>query len=301
MDVDLSLEISGLRLENPTLLASGILGMSYELMKSCSEAGASAVVTKSTGLKAREGFPNPTVVEARCGLINALGLPNPGVGEMAKEIQKLKRDGIKVIASVYGFSPLEYVEAAKALERAGADALELNISCPHVKEVGIEIGQNLNMAYEVTSSVKSKVSIPVIVKLTPNVTDIVSIAKALERAGADALTAINTVRAMAIDVELEVPILSAKIGGLSGPAIKPIAIRCVYEVSKSVSIPVIGCGGIVDWQDAVEMLLAGASAVQIGTGILYRGLRIFKEINVGVVEYLKRKNLKSIKDLKPVE
>ncbi|MEM2896388.1 MAG: dihydroorotate dehydrogenase [Candidatus Bathyarchaeia archaeon] len=299
--MDLSLEISGLRLENPTLLASGILGMSYELMKSCSEAGASAVVTKSTGLKAREGFPNPTVVEARCGLINALGLPNPGVGEMAKEIQKLKRDGIKVIASVYGFSPLEYVEAAKALERAGADALELNISCPHVKEVGIEIGQNLNMAYEVTSSVKSKVSIPVIVKLTPNVTDIVSIAKALERAGADALTAINTVRAMAIDVELEVPILSAKIGGLSGPAIKPIAIRCVYEVSKSVSIPVIGCGGIVDWQDAVEMLLAGASAVQIGTGILYRGLRIFKEINVGVVEYLKRKNLKSIKDLKPVE
>ncbi|MEM2991362.1 MAG: dihydroorotate dehydrogenase, partial [Halobacteria archaeon] len=298
--MDLSLEISGLRLENPTLLASGILGMSYELMKSCSEAGASAVVTKSTGLKAREGFPNPTVVEARCGLINALGLPNPGVGEMAKEIQKLKRDGIKVIASVYGFSPLEYVEAAKALERAGADALELNISCPHVKEVGIEIGQNLNMAYEVTSSVKSKVSIPVIVKLTPNVTDIVSIAKALERAGADALTAINTVRAMAIDVELEVPILSAKIGGLSGPAIKPIAIRCVYEVSKSVSIPVIGCGGIVDWQDAVEMLLAGASAVQIGTGILYRGLRIFKEINVGGVEDLKRKNLKSIKDLKPV-
>ncbi|MEM3506811.1 MAG: dihydroorotate dehydrogenase [Candidatus Bathyarchaeia archaeon] len=300
MDVKLSLEISGLRLKNPTLLASGIIGTTYELMKKCIDAGASAVVTKSIGLKARKGFPNPTIVGASCGLINALGLPNPGVNEMIKEIRKLKKDEITVIASIYGFSPLEYVKVAKAVEKAGADAIELNISCPHVKEVGVEIGQNPKVAYKVTSLVKSKVSIPVIVKLTPNVTDIVLVAKAVEKAGADAITAINTLRAMAIDIDLKMPILSAKIGGLSGPAIKPIAVRCVYEISKNVKIPVIGCGGIVDWQDALEMLLAGASAIQIGTGILYKGLRIFKEINDGIANYLKNNNLKSIKDLKSI-
>jgi dihydroorotate dehydrogenase (NAD+) catalytic subunit len=301
LDVDLSVEISGLRLKNPTLLASGIVGTTYELMKKCVKAGASAVVTKSIGLKARKGFPNPTIVGTSCGLINALGLPNPGVKEMSKEIRKLKKDGITVIASIYGFSPSEYVEVAKSVEEAGADALELNISCPHVKEVGVEIGQNPKAAYEVTSSVKSKVNIPVIVKLTPNVTDIISIAKSVEEAGADALTAINTVRAMVIDIDLKMPILAAKIGGLSGPAIKPIAIRCVYEIHKNVKIPIIGCGGIINWQDAIEMLLAGASAVQIGTGILYKGFKIFKEINHGIANYLKNNNLKSIKDLKPIE
>jgi len=284
---DLSVNIAGLRLKNPTILASGILGISGKTLKRVAESGAGAVVTKSSGIEAREGFPNPTVVEVPCGLLNAFGLPNPGAEAICEEIAEVKAAKIPVIASVYGFSKDDYVEAASIAEEAGADAVELNVSCPHVKEVGVEIGQKEDLVAEVTSSVKSKVHLPVIVKLSPNVSNIVAIGVAAERSGADVLCAINTVRAMAIDIDVKKPILGAKIGGLSGPAIKPIAVRCVFELYEAVKIPIIGCGGVMGWQDAVEFLLAGAVAVQIGTAIMHKDLAVFKEIESGLADYMR--------------
>ena len=279
--VDLTVDVGGLKLRNPVMLAAGILGMSHETLRRVYESGAGAVVTKSIGLEPRAGFSNPTVVGVDCGLINAMGLPNPGAEEFRGEIEKLKGEGVCVIASVYGFTTEEYVEVAKILSGAGADAIELNCSCPHVSKVGL-IGQNPELVREVTEAVKDAVNVPVYVKLTPNVTDIASVAKAAEEAGADAVTAINTVKALAIDIELQRPILSATFGGLSGPAIKPIALRAVYEIYKAVEIPVIGVGGIKNWRDAIEFHLAGATATQIGTAIYLKGTRIFKEITEGI-------------------
>lgn len=294
--VDLTVDVGGLKLRNPVMLAAGILGMSHETLRRVYESGAGAVVTKSIGLEPRMGFSNPTVVGVDCGLINAMGLPNPGAKEFRGEIEKLKREGVCVIASVYGFTTEEYVEVAKILSEAGADAIELNCSCPHVSKVGL-IGQNPELVREVTEAVKDAVNVPVYVKLTPNVTDIASVAKAAEEAGADAVTAINTVKALAIDIELQRPILSATFGGLSGPAIKPIALRAVYEIYKAIEIPVIGVGGIKNWRDAIEFHLAGATATQIGTAIYLKGTRVFKEITEGIKRYLKRKGYKSIKEI----
>ena len=294
--VDLTVDVGGLKLRNPVMLAAGILGMSHETLRRVYESGAGAVVTKSIGLEPRAGFSNPTVVGVDCGLINAMGLPNPGAKEFRGEIEKLKGEGVCVIASVYGFTTEEYVEVAKILSEAGADAIELNCSCPHVSKVGL-IGQNPELVREVTEAVKDAVSVPVYVKLTPNVTDIASVAKAAEEAGADAVTAINTVKALAIDIELQRPILSATFGGLSGPAIKPIALRAVYEIYKAIEIPVIGVGGIKNWRDAIEFHLAGATATQIGTAIYLKGTRVFKEITEGIKRYLKRKGYKSIKEI----
>ncbi len=294
----LSTRLAGLQLRNPTALASGILGYSTASLQNIAEGGAGAVVTKSIGLTPRVGYPNPTVVQTKCGLINAMGLPNPGIAEYAGEIRHAKTVlAVPLIVSVYGFSAEEFVTVAKAVAEAGADAVELNVSCPHVKETGSEIGQNSKILATVVKKVKASVHKPVIVKLSPNVTDIVELAEASVEAGADALTAINTVRAMAIDVETAQPILSNKRGGLSGPAVKPIALRCVYDISEKVKTPIIGCGGIATWQDAVEFLLAGASAVQIGTAIAQKDPVVFTAINRGIAAYLKKKKYRSIKEI----
>ncbi|MGQ9459742.1 MAG: dihydroorotate dehydrogenase [Candidatus Bathyarchaeaceae archaeon] len=292
-------EIAGLKLDNPTMLAAGILGLTGSSLRSVAEAGAGAVVTKSVGLKPREGYPNPTVVQVECGLLNAMGLPNPGVHYFSEEIREAKETGLRVpiIVSVYGYSSEEFAEVAEAAVEAGADALELNVSCPHVKETGAEIGSNPELVAEVVREVKKKVIKPVFVKLTPNVANIVEIARAAVEAGADAITAINTVRAMAIEIETAQPLLANKIGGLSGPAIKPIALRCVYEVYREVDVPVIGCGGIMGWRDAVEFMLAGASAVQIGTAIAYRGLGVFKSVTRGIDAYVKKKGFENVKEI----
>lgn len=290
--------LPGLDLENPTALASGILGYSPESLQRIAEAGAGAVVTKSVGLEPRMGYPNPTVVQANCGIINAIGLPNPGINEYASEI-KFTKAVIKVplIVSVYGYSAEEYATVAKAAEEAGADALELNVSCPHVKETGSEIGQNPKLLTQVIRKVKAVTSKPVIVKLSPNVTDIVELAQAATKAGADALTAVNTVRAIAIDAETALPILSNTRGGLSGPAIKPIALRAVYDIYEQVKTPIFGCGGVTTWQDAVEFLLVGATAVQIGTAIATHDPTVFQTVTRGVTAYLKKKNYRSIKEI----
>jgi len=293
----LATEIAGLRLANPTMLAAGILGLTGSSLRRVVEAGAGAVVTKSVGLKPREGYPNPTVVQVECGLLNAMGLPNPGIHYFSEEIREAKEGGIPIIVSVYGFSPEEFAEVAGIAAEAGADALELNVSCPHVEKTGTEIGQNPQLVAEVVETVKKRADKPVFVKLTPHVTDITEVAKAAVEAGADAITAINTVRAMAINIETTWPILANKIGGLSGPAIKPIALRCVYEIFQEVDVPVIGCGGITTWRDAVEFMLAGASAVQIGTAIALKGLGVFQSITRGIDAYLRRRDFRSVTEI----
>jgi len=293
----LATEIAGLKLANPTMLAAGILGLTGSSLRSVVEAGAGAVVTKSLGLKPREGYLNPTVVQVDCGLLNAMGLPNPGVRHFNEEIKEVKETEVPVIVSIYAFSSEEFAKAAEVAVDMGADALELNVSCPHVEETGAEIGSDPELVAEVVRKVKNKVNKPVFVKLTPNVANIVEVAKAAVRAGADAITAINTVRAMAIEIETTRPFLANKIGGLSGPAIKPIAVRCIYEIYREVDVPVIGCGGITDWRDAVEFMLAGASTVQIGTAIAFKGLRVFKSVTRGVDAYVRKKGFRSVKDI----
>mgnify|MGYP005831224377 CR=1 FL=1 len=290
--------MAGLRLANPTMLASGILGYSAETLESIAESGAGAVVTKSVGLKPRNGYANPTIAQTNCGLINAMGLPNPGIDEFANEIRLAKTVlHTPLIVSVFGFSKEEYATVAKKAAEAGADAIELNVSCPHVKETGSEIGQNSEVLAKVIWNVKAVVNKPVFVKLSPNVADIADIAESAVKAGADVLTAINTVKAIAIDTETCMPVLSNKRGGLSGPAIKPIAVRCVYDIYERVKVPIIGCGGITNWRDAIEFFLAGASAVQIGTAIALKGCNVFKTITHGMEAYLKRKGFESVNEI----
>jgi len=294
----LGVNLAGLNLSNPTMLASGILGYSVETLESIVEGGAGAVVTKSIGLEPRDGYANPTVVQVSCGLINAIGLPNPGIEEFTSEIRAAKTAlNVPLIVSVYGFSEEEYATVSKKAADAGADAVELNVSCPHVKETGSEIGQSLEILSKVVRKVKEVMEKPVFVKLSHNVTNLTDIAEVAAKSGADALTVINTVKAMAIDAETAMPILSNKRGGLSGPAIKPIAIRSVYDIYERVKTPIIGCGGIANWRDAVEFLLAGASAIQIGTAIALRGPNVFSAITRGMETYLKRKGVKSVKEI----
>lgn len=297
MDPDLSVEFAGIKLPNPTILASGILGVSSEVMVRASRAGAGAVVTKSFNRKGREGYHNPSFIEVPGGYLNALGIPNPGMEEMQKEVAQVSKSGVPVIASVFGFDTEEFAEAASKGEAGGAIAIELNVSCPHVREVGIEIGQKAEMVAEVTREVRSRVKLPVFVKLTPNVANVQEIARAAENGGADGLTAINTALGMAIDIDAGAPILGGITGGLSGPALHSLAVRIVYQARAAVKIPIIGVGGITDWKGAVEMMMAGASAVQIGTAVMYRGVGVFREITIGMSKFLRDNHYNSISEI----
>ncbi|HEX9239378.1 MAG TPA: dihydroorotate dehydrogenase [Candidatus Bathyarchaeia archaeon] len=297
MEPDLSVEFAGIKLPNPTILASGILGVSGEMLIRVSRAGAGAVVSKSFNRKGREGYRNPSFIEVQSGFLNALGIPNPGMEEMREEVEVASKQGVQVIASVFGFDAEEFAEAAVMGERGGAIAVELNVSCPHVKELGVEIGQRPKVVAEVTQAVKNRVNIPVFVKLSPNVTDITEVARAAESAGADAVTAINTVLGTAVDVDSGLPILGGVLGGLSGPAIHPVALRAVYQIRQAVRIPVIGVGGIEDWKGAVQMMMAGASAVQIGSAITSKGLDVFREVTTGIGKFLERKGYSSVREI----
>ena len=287
----------GLELSNPTILASGILGYSAESLSRVAKGGAGAVVTKSVGFEPRVGYSNPTVVQAKSGLINAMGLPNPGIDVYTQEIKYIKTVlCVPLIVSVFGYSAEEYAAVAKKAVDAGADAVELNVSCPHVKQTGAEIGQSPKFLSEVVQKVKAAINTPLIVKLSPNVTDITILAQAAVEGGADALTAVNTIKAMAIDSETMRPILSNIKGGLSGAAIKPVALRCVYDIHEKFDVPIIGCGGVADWRDAVEFFLAGASVVQIGTAVA-ADVEVFQSITKGVELYLRRKQYGSVKEI----
>ena len=297
MEPDLSVEFAGIKLPNPTILASGILGVSGEMMIRVFRAGAGAVVSKSFNRKGREGYRNPSFIEVEGGFLNALGIPNPGMEEMREEVETASRQRVPVIASVFGFDAEEFAEAAVVGEKGGAIAVELNVSCPHVKEVGVEIGQRPKVVAEVTQTVKSRVRVPVFVKLSPNVTDITEVARAAESAGADAITAINTVLGTAVDVDSGFPILGGVLGGLSGPAIHPIALRAVYQIRQAVRIPIIGVGGIEDWKGAVQMMMAGASAVQIGSAITSKGLDVFREVTTGIGRFLEKNRYGSVREI----
>ncbi len=293
----LSIDFAGLQLPNPTMLASGIMGYSAESFQRIAKSGAGAVVTKSVGSQPRAGYANPTVVQADSGIINAMGLPNPGIDVFTEEIKYSKIVlRVPIIVSVFGYSAEDYAAVAKKAAEAGADAVELNVSCPHVKQTGAEIGQSPKLLAEVVQQVKAAINKPLIVKLSPNVTDITVLAQAAIEAGADALTAVNTLRAIAIDAETQMPILANKKGGLSGACMKPVALRCVYDIADQYEVPIIGCGGVSNWRDAVEFFLAGASAVQIGTAVA-DDIEVFQSVTKGVENYLRKKNARSVKDI----
>ena len=268
----LDINISGLELNSPIILASGILGVSSGSMRRVIEAGAGAVTSKSIGPRPRKGYKNPSIIQvSEDTFINSVGLANPGIDYFINEIKEIKNKNIPLIVSVFGDDEKTYLRVAKKAIEAGADAIELNISCPHA-EVS-SIGINEDLTYSLIKKLRTQIEKPIFVKLNPNVTDICKIAKAAEKAGADGVVAINTVVAMVINVEVKRPILSHGSGGLSGRAIHPIAIKKVYDLYQSLSIPIIGCGGILTWQDAVEFFLAGASAIQIGTD-LYKKTKV---------------------------
>ena len=297
----LNIEMCGISFKNPVFLAAGVMGETGAALKRMAKNGAGAVCTKSLGLEKRSGHRNPTIVEVEGGFLNAMGLPNPGVKEYIRELEGirdyLKKIDVKIIGSIYGRDPEEFSEVAEILEPY-VDLLELNISCPHAGGgYGAQIGQDPDLSYKVVSSVRDRVEIPVMVKLTPNVRDIKEIAVAVVDGGADAITAINTLGpGMAIDIKTGRPILGNKFGGMSGKAIKPIALRCVYEIYSVVDVPIVGVGGITTGYDVVEFMMAGATAVQVGTGVYYRGYDIFYKICKELEEYLVENNVK-IKDI----
>ncbi|RLI03396.1 dihydroorotate dehydrogenase [Candidatus Bathyarchaeota archaeon] len=295
--LSLAVEISGLKLRNPLMNAAGVLGMTPDILKRVYDSGAGAVISKSIGPEPRRGHPNPTLVRVECGALNAMGLPNPGVEYFVEEIQEIKKMGVPIIASFFGGSTQEFADVAYKLSRAGADALELNASCPNVaEELGMLAADAANVE-KVTAAVRDETKLPLFVKLSPNVTNIKSIAVAAEWGGADAITAVNTSKGIAIDINLRRPILANVTGGLSGPAVKPVSLRCVWEVAQAVKIPVIGCGGITTGRDAIEYILAGASALEVGTAVMTHGLDVYKEIADGITCYMENNGFTSISEM----
>jgi dihydroorotate dehydrogenase (NAD+) catalytic subunit len=296
--VDLSVQIGSLRLANPLMAASGCYGYGVEYADAVDLSSLGAVVSKGLFLKPREGHPPERIVETPSGMLNAIGLQGIGVHRyISEKLPELRRLGATNVINICGSTLDEYVELARILSDAdGVHALELNISCPNIKEGGITFGCSLHGTFDVVSAVKKVTRLPVIPKLTPNVTDVASIAKAAEDAGADAVSLVNTFLAMAIDVETRRPKLSNIVGGLSGPAIRPIAVRMVYECRRAVKIPVIGMGGIASATDALEFMIAGATAVQVGTANFVDPF-IWTKLLDGIRDYMARHKIARLADL----
>jgi dihydroorotate dehydrogenase (NAD+) catalytic subunit len=292
----LSTSIGQIKLERPTILASGILGISLDVFTRIYHAGAGAVVTKSLSKEPWEGYPNPTIFSVKGGgWINAVGLSNPGAPYFAKMIAPNME--VPIIVSLVGSVDKDFEYMVKQFENVKVLAYELNLSCPHVAKVGLEVGDDPDLVKKIVKKVKSKTKVPVIAKVGLGTTNYLDTVGAAVKAGIDGITAINTLRAMAIDVETQRPILSNKIGGLSGTPIKPVAVRCVYEIASQYKIPIIGCGGISSWDDAVEFILAGASAVQLGSAVGDNWISVFSEINNGILQYMKRKGYSTIQEM----
>ncbi|MGQ0791193.1 MAG: dihydroorotate dehydrogenase [Nitrosopumilaceae archaeon] len=296
MNPSLLTSIGSIKLARPTILASGILGISLDVFNRIYQAGAGAVVTKSLSKEPWDGYPNPTIFGVKGGgWINAVGLSNPGAPNFAKMISTNK--DVPIIVSLVGSIPKDFEFMIKQFDGISVLAFELNLSCPHVAKVGLEVGDDPDLVKKIVKTVKSKTDVPVIAKVGLGTTNYLDTVGAACKAGIDAITAINTLRAMAIDVETERPILSNKIGGLSGTPIKPVAVRCVYEISSQYDIPIIGCGGISSWDDAVEFILAGASAVQIGSAVGDNWISVFDDINKGILQYMEKKGFSKIEDM----
>lgn len=294
----LKTKLCGITLKNPLMLAAGVLGSHASSLNWVLDSGAGAVVSKSFSKEPNEGYHNPTTVAVEGGIINAIGLSSPGVDAFIEELEAVNRIKGKSIASIYGATPEEFSYVASKIENL-VDMIELNVSCPHAMEgYGASIGQNPDLTKEFVSAVKDAVSVPVLAKLTPNVTNISEIAIAAEEGGADGLTLINSLGpGMKIDIVTGNPILANKFGGMSGPAIKPIAIRCVYDAFEATDIPIVGVGGIRNYADVVEFLYAGANAVQIGTSLMYDGPEIFGRIAEDLEEFLEDSGFNSIEDM----
>ena len=296
--MDLSVRIGSLALKNPLIAASGCFGYGVEYADIVDLSSLGGIVVKGLFLKEREGHPAPRVVETPAGMLNAIGLQGIGVRRFVDEkLPELRARRATVFVNVCGTTLDEYVEVSRILsDHEGVAAIELNISCPNIKEGGIQFGCSLNGTYDVVNAVRKVTTLPVIPKLTPNVTDVASFARAAEDAGADAVSLVNTFLAMVIDVETRRPKISNVVGGLSGPAIRPIAVRMVYECRQAVKIPIIGMGGIADARDVIEFMIAGADAVQVGTAN-YVDPFIWPKLLDGISEYLQRHNVARIADL----
>lgn len=295
---DLNVNIGNLCMKNPVMTASGTFGYGEEFEDFIDIERIGGILVKGTTLHKREGNPYPRMAETPSGMLNAVGLQNKGVNYFVKQIYpRIKDINTNIIVNVSGSTIDDYVKTAEIInELDKIPAIELNISCPNVKEGGMAFGVSAKSACNVIKEVRSAYKKTLIVKLSPNVTDITEIARAAEDSGADSVSLINTLLGMAIDVERRRPLLSTITGGLSGPAVKPIALRMVWQVAKAVNIPVIGMGGIMNWKDAVEFLLAGASAVQIGTANFIDPAVTVKVID-GINDYLDRNGYKSVKDI----
>jgi dihydroorotate dehydrogenase (NAD+) catalytic subunit len=294
--VNISTKIGSLSLERPTILASGILGISLDVFNRIYKAGAGAVVTKSLSKEPWDGYANPTIFSVKGGgWLNAVGLSNPGAENFAKMIDSNK--DVPIIVSLVGSVEDDFEFMIKQFENCKVAAFELNLSCPHVAKVGLEVGDDTELVGKIVKTVKAATKVPVFAKVGLGTTDYLETVSAAVEAGADGITAINTLRAMAIDVETERPILSNKIGGLSGTPIKPVAVRCVYEISSKFNIPIIGCGGVSSWEDAVEFILAGSSAVQIGSAVGDNWIQVFDEINNGISKYMEKKGFSKIEEM----
>jgi dihydroorotate dehydrogenase (NAD+) catalytic subunit len=295
----ISAQLGKLYMSSPLMLASGILGETGPSLLKAIKAGAGAVVTKSVGKAPRDGYPNPTFAEMNDGIINAIGLANPGIDEYLHELGSAVKGakGVPIVGSIFGGEPEEFAQLSRAMEKGGAAAIEMNLGCPHAKGLGADIGSNPQFVKEFTAAVKAAVKIPVFVKITPNVTDITAIAQAVEDGGGDAVVAINTVRGMAIDADLARPVLSNKLGGLSGPAIKPVGLAAVWRIYDKIKIPIIGVGGIQSATDVAEYIMAGARAVQVGTAVWKDGVGVFGRINKDLEAFMKAHKYNSIADM----
>lgn len=298
--VDLGVELGGLKLKNPLVLASGILGTSPGLLKRVEEAGAAAVVTKTVTLAPRSGYSNPVIVELEQGFLNAMGLPNPGAEYFASKVltKAVRELRVPVILSISPADPEEAYRMTLLGAKAGAGGIEINLSCPHVSGLGVSLSRSLELVEDIVkASRRGAGEIPIFVKLSAE-QDYVTVARIALESGASGIVAINTIRAVAIDVYAKAPILSNVYGGLSGPAIKPIAVRVVWELYEELGpVPIVGVGGVCSWEDAVELMLAGASAVGVGTGVAIKGLTIFAEILSGIESFLAEEGFTAVREI----
>ena len=289
--------IAGVTLNNPVMTASGTFGSGMEYSDFVDLNRLGAVVTKGVASVPWPGNPTPRVAETYGGMLNAIGLQNPGIDVFVeRDIPFLQKYDTKIIVNVCGKTVEDYLEVVERLSDTSVSMLEINVSCPNVKEGAIAFGQKADSLYDITSQIKKKARQPVIMKLSPNVTDITEMAKAAEAAGADALSMINTITGMKIDIHRKKFVLANKTGGMSGPAVKPVAVRMVYETARAVKIPVIGMGGISGWEDAVEFLLAGATAVSVGTANFSNPFAAI-ETAKGILAYMEQHQVRDVREL----
>ena len=295
--MDTKIYFAGIEMKNPVTVASGTFGYGREFQDFIDLNRLGAIITKGTSLKPRPGNKAPRICETASGMLNSIGLQNPGVEYFAEvDLPFLRKFDTKIIVNACGSTIEEYVELCKILNTLDIDGVELNLSCPNVKAGCLAFGTTYEGVKNVTSQVRKVLDKPLIVKLTPNVTDITAPAKGAEDAGADAISAINTLLGMKIDINKRAPILANNTGGLSGPAIKPVAVRCVYQIAQSVNIPVMGLGGIMNGEDAIEFMIAGASTISIGAGNFVDPTVAVKTID-GIENYMKKNKIEDLKEI----